>query len=186
MQVICVLKPVDCFNARAWIQIFKGWFMLLRLIDVKPTAYLHRALCVPVNPYAVPWHVPPQKCNYMSRQRRLRGLWLVCLVPTYLRYCEINSGRLPLPRNGTQYTMDQVEECLIEEVRKYEHLYNWSLPHYKDCQMANNSSTRGTDNHWGKEHIPLLLWWWIAPRQNTSWWRDAELWKVHDPVGTLA
>ena len=28
--------------------------------------------------------------------------------------------------------MDQVEECLIEEVQKYEHLYNSSSPHYKD------------------------------------------------------
>ena len=35
--------------------------------------------------------------------------------------------------------MDQVEERLIEEVRKYDHLYNSSSAHYKDCQMANNS-----------------------------------------------
>ncbi|KAJ8014484.1 hypothetical protein DPEC_G00040710 [Dallia pectoralis] len=35
--------------------------------------------------------------------------------------------------------MDQVEERLIEEVRKYDHLYDSSSAHYKDCQMANNS-----------------------------------------------
>ncbi|KAM9836054.1 uncharacterized protein ACBR49_019734 [Aulostomus maculatus] len=35
--------------------------------------------------------------------------------------------------------MDQAEERVIEEVRKYDHLYNSSSKHYKDCQMANNS-----------------------------------------------
>ncbi|XP_029372282.1 uncharacterized protein LOC115052351 [Echeneis naucrates] len=35
--------------------------------------------------------------------------------------------------------MYQVEKRLIEEVRKYEHLYNSSSPHYKDCQMTQNS-----------------------------------------------
>ncbi len=34
--------------------------------------------------------------------------------------------------------MDQVEERLIEEVRKYEHLYDSSSPQYQDCQMAAN------------------------------------------------
>ncbi|XP_072125854.1 uncharacterized protein [Mobula birostris] len=35
--------------------------------------------------------------------------------------------------------MDQIEERLIEEVRKYVHLYDFSSPDYKDCQMASNS-----------------------------------------------
>ncbi|CAK6980959.1 hypothetical protein EYF80_034348 [Scomber scombrus] len=35
--------------------------------------------------------------------------------------------------------MDRVEERLIEEVRKYDHLYNFSSKNYKDCQMASNS-----------------------------------------------
>ncbi|XP_057688198.1 uncharacterized protein LOC130913538 [Corythoichthys intestinalis] len=35
--------------------------------------------------------------------------------------------------------MDQVEERIVEEVRKYNHLYNSSSKHYKDCEMANNS-----------------------------------------------
>lgn len=35
--------------------------------------------------------------------------------------------------------MDQADERIIEEVRKYDHLYNSSSRHYKDCQMANNS-----------------------------------------------
>ncbi|CAB1429593.1 unnamed protein product [Pleuronectes platessa] len=35
--------------------------------------------------------------------------------------------------------MDQIEERLAEEVRKYDHLYNPSLTEYKDMQMACNS-----------------------------------------------
>nr|XP_055059300.1 transcription factor Adf-1-like [Misgurnus anguillicaudatus] len=35
--------------------------------------------------------------------------------------------------------MDQATERLIEEVRKYSHLYDSSSPNYKDCQMAANS-----------------------------------------------
>ncbi|XP_069373540.1 uncharacterized protein [Paralichthys olivaceus] len=35
--------------------------------------------------------------------------------------------------------MDQLEERLIEEVRKYDHIYNTTSKNYKDCQMANNS-----------------------------------------------
>ncbi|CAB1415096.1 unnamed protein product [Pleuronectes platessa] len=35
--------------------------------------------------------------------------------------------------------MDQIEERLAEEVRKYDHLYNWSLTEYKNTQMACNS-----------------------------------------------
>ncbi|CAB1456983.1 unnamed protein product [Pleuronectes platessa] len=35
--------------------------------------------------------------------------------------------------------MDQIEERLAEEVRKYDHLYNPSLTEYKDTQMACNS-----------------------------------------------
>ncbi|KTG41953.1 hypothetical protein cypCar_00043415 [Cyprinus carpio] len=35
--------------------------------------------------------------------------------------------------------MDQVTERLIEEVRKYSHLYDSSSGDYKDCQMAANS-----------------------------------------------
>ncbi|XP_072095034.1 uncharacterized protein [Mobula birostris] len=35
--------------------------------------------------------------------------------------------------------MDQIEERLMEEVRKYVHLYDSSSPDYKDCQMASNS-----------------------------------------------
>ncbi len=35
--------------------------------------------------------------------------------------------------------MDQVEERLIEEVRKFGHLYDSSSPQYKDYQMAANS-----------------------------------------------
>ncbi|XP_057708856.1 uncharacterized protein LOC130927215 isoform X2 [Corythoichthys intestinalis] len=35
--------------------------------------------------------------------------------------------------------MDQVEERIVEEVRKYDHLYNPSSKNYKDCQMASNS-----------------------------------------------
>lgn len=35
--------------------------------------------------------------------------------------------------------MDQLEERLIEEVRKYDHIYNISSKNYKNCQMANNS-----------------------------------------------
>ncbi|CAB1445461.1 unnamed protein product [Pleuronectes platessa] len=35
--------------------------------------------------------------------------------------------------------MDQIEERLAEEIRKYDHLYNPSLTEYKDTQMASNS-----------------------------------------------
>ncbi|XP_059398601.1 uncharacterized protein LOC132130803 [Carassius carassius] len=35
--------------------------------------------------------------------------------------------------------MDQVTERLVEEVRKYSHLYDSSSAEYKDCQMAANS-----------------------------------------------
>ncbi|KAM9425016.1 uncharacterized protein KZ484_006475 isoform 1-T3 [Pholidichthys leucotaenia] len=35
--------------------------------------------------------------------------------------------------------MDQIEERLTEEVRRYKHLYDSSSPHYKDYQMAANS-----------------------------------------------
>ena len=35
--------------------------------------------------------------------------------------------------------MEEIEELLAEEVRKYEHLYNPSLKEYKDTQMAINS-----------------------------------------------
>ncbi|CAB1414711.1 unnamed protein product [Pleuronectes platessa] len=35
--------------------------------------------------------------------------------------------------------MDQIEERLAEEARKYDHLYNLSLTDYKDTQMACNS-----------------------------------------------
>ncbi|KAM3611094.1 uncharacterized protein V6R79_013322 [Siganus canaliculatus] len=35
--------------------------------------------------------------------------------------------------------MSKVEERIVEEVKKHEHLYNPSSQHYKDCQMANNS-----------------------------------------------
>ncbi len=34
--------------------------------------------------------------------------------------------------------MDQVEERLIKEVRKYVHLYDSSSPNYKNCQTAAN------------------------------------------------
>ncbi|CAB1417880.1 unnamed protein product [Pleuronectes platessa] len=35
--------------------------------------------------------------------------------------------------------MDNREELLSEEVRKYEHLYNPSMSEYKDTEMASNS-----------------------------------------------
>ncbi|CAB1421521.1 unnamed protein product [Pleuronectes platessa] len=35
--------------------------------------------------------------------------------------------------------MDQIEERLAEETRKFDHLYNPSLTEYKDAQMACNS-----------------------------------------------
>ena len=35
--------------------------------------------------------------------------------------------------------MEEIEELLAEEVRKYEHLYNPLLKEYKDTQMAINS-----------------------------------------------
>ena len=38
--------------------------------------------------------------------------------------------------------MDQAEERIIEEVRKYDHLYNSSLKDYKDCQMTKITNTQ--------------------------------------------
>ena len=35
--------------------------------------------------------------------------------------------------------MDQIDELLAEEVRKYDHLYHPSLTEYKDAQMACDS-----------------------------------------------
>ncbi|CAB1433018.1 unnamed protein product [Pleuronectes platessa] len=35
--------------------------------------------------------------------------------------------------------MDNREELLAEEVRKYEHIYNPSLSEYKDAEIASNS-----------------------------------------------
>ncbi|CAK6979878.1 transcription factor Adf-1-like [Scomber scombrus] len=54
--------------------------------------------------------------------------------------------------------MDQVEERLIEEVRRYEHLYNSSSKNYKDSQMANNS-WREISNNTGVAVVDCMKRW---------------------------
>ncbi|XP_062296542.1 uncharacterized protein LOC134001023 [Scomber scombrus] len=54
--------------------------------------------------------------------------------------------------------MDHVEERLIEEVRKYDHLYNSSSKNYKDCQVASNS-WREISRNTGLEVVECMKRW---------------------------
>ncbi|XP_055076355.2 uncharacterized protein [Misgurnus anguillicaudatus] len=54
--------------------------------------------------------------------------------------------------------MDQVEERLAEEVRKYVHLYDTTSSHYKDAQMASNSWREIVENM-GLEKTECLKRW---------------------------
>ncbi|KAJ0065341.1 hypothetical protein NL108_007073 [Boleophthalmus pectinirostris] len=90
-------------------------------------------------------------CNYASKRRRQQGKGTqtirAVIGPLYHRSTYI-SGTL-LSRfilftrtpflNPPLKIMDELEVRLIEEVRKYDHLYNSSSKSYKDSQMSNHS-----------------------------------------------
>ncbi|XP_057702311.1 transcription factor Adf-1-like [Corythoichthys intestinalis] len=74
--------------------------------------------------------------------------------------------------------MDEADEMLIEEVRKYDHLYNASSRHYKDSQMARNSWKEIAENT-GLEVSECMKKWknlrqkYVRVRRRMSTRRDA-------------
>ncbi len=94
----------------------KAGFMLLRRI-YNVSLRKHESYAVG---YGVARCAPPQKCNYMLKQRGQQALWLVRLADVHFLLC-IPSFFFYFTHLLHAANMDQVEERLIEEVQKYAH-----------------------------------------------------------------
>ncbi|CAB1418199.1 unnamed protein product [Pleuronectes platessa] len=78
--------------------------------------------------------------------------------------------------------MDNREELLSEEVRKYEHLYNPSMSEYKDTEMASNSWKEISAN--GQQlHLNQLLFVWLSG--SSLQWLDLNICSMSHCTGFL-
>ncbi len=88
---------------------------------VEPTKYLSHHHVPYTVPYTTAWHVPPQKCNYMSQLPTRQLLWLVVLVHSCKKSAAVASnwttegqGR----NSGCSALYKALQSSEIMEVRK--------------------------------------------------------------------